>query len=63
MSVVVAGSAAGAIYDAATTGSVAASNEISTVPTTGTVIALDWPVATGIVVAPGTGQTLAITYR
>jgi hypothetical protein len=65
VSVVVAGSAAGSLYNAATTGSVAASNKIADVPNTLGVIspAGGWPCATGIVVVPGTGQTVAISFR
>lgn len=63
ISVVVAGSAAGSVYDAATVATAAAANEIAVLPGTAGVLAIkDWPCATGIVVEPGTGQTIAVAY-
>jgi len=62
VSVVVAGSAAGTANDCATTGVAAAANEIAAIPNAVGVITLDWPCGTGIVVVPGTGQTLAVSY-
>jgi hypothetical protein len=63
ISIVVAGSAAGTLNDAATTGSAAASNEIMALPNTVEVIDVNWPTTTGIVVVPGTGQTIAISWE
>lgn len=60
VSVVVAGSAAGAVYDA--TDASATTNQIAVLPTTVGVIEINLPVNNGIVVAPGTGQTIAISY-
>lgn len=62
ISVVVAGSAAGSANDCATTGAAAAANEICSIPTTVGVIELQWPCAVGIVIAPGTGQTVSVSY-
>ena len=62
ISVVVAGSAAGTANDCITTGAAAAANEIAAIPNSVGVIPLEWPCATGIVVVPGTGQTLAVSY-
>jgi N-acetylglucosamine kinase-like BadF-type ATPase len=62
ISVIVAGSGAGAVYDHATTSGVGAANEIFIVPDTAGAYLIDWPCLVGIVVAPGTGQTLAISY-
>lgn len=62
ISVVVAGSAPGALHDCATTGAAAAANKVATIPNTVGVYNLNWPMATGIVLVPGTGQTLAISY-
>jgi len=62
ISVIVAGSAAGTANDCATTGAAAVGNQIAAIPNTVGVINLDWPCATGIVVVPGTGQTLAVSY-
>ncbi|KWN80868.1 hypothetical protein WM24_23835 [Burkholderia ubonensis] len=62
INVVVAGSAAGTANDCATTGAAAAANEIAVIPNTVGTYYLDWPCATGIVVVPGTGQTVAVSY-
>jgi hypothetical protein len=62
VSVIVAGSGAGAVYDHATTSGVGAASEIFIVPDTAGAYLIDWPCAVGIVVAPGSGQTLAISY-
>lgn len=52
--------------DCATTGAVAAANQIVSVAfgslTAGQVITLDWPCATGIVVNPGTGGTVSVSF-
>lgn len=63
VSVVVDGSAAGGVYDnTATTGNTAA-NQIGVVPNTAGVINYNaMPTANGIVVVPGTGQTLAVSW-
>lgn len=60
VSVVVAGSAAGSIYDASS--SAATTDKIASIPNTLGVIEINLPVNNGIVVAPGTGQTVAISY-
>jgi hypothetical protein len=60
--VVVAGSTVGSINDCATTGAVAAANEIASLPNTVGPSTLDWPCAVGIVVTPGTGQTIAVLF-
>lgn len=63
VSVVVAGSAAGAVYDSvATTGNTAA-NQIAVIPNTAGIYVISFPAKNGIVVAPGTGQTVAISYN
>jgi aspartate/tyrosine/aromatic aminotransferase len=58
--VVVAGSGTGAIYDAAS--ATATSDKLLTIPTTTGIGEANIPVNNGIVVAPGTGQTVAIVY-
>ena len=60
--VVVAGSAAGGVYDCAATGDAAAGNLVATIPAAIGVIALDWALATGLVIVPGTGQTVAVSW-
>ena len=63
ISVVVAGSAAGAVYDATSTTGNTAADEIAPIPNTVGVINTNaWPCANGIVVAPGTGQTVAVAW-
>jgi len=61
-----AAAAAFTVYDSATTAGTAATNQIyattSAVPA-GTIIPLDFPVSSGIVVVPaGTGTVLAVSY-
>jgi hypothetical protein len=52
--------------DCATTGAVAASNQIVSVAfgslTAGQVITLDWPCTAGIVINPGTGGTVSVSF-
>ena len=60
--VLVAGSTAGAVYDSIATTGNSATNQIFAIPNTVGVYTLDFPVTNGIVVAPGTGQTIAISY-
>ena len=61
--VIVAGSAAGTINDSATTGGAAAANEIAVIPNTVGIYSLEWPTVNGLVVVPGTGQTVAVSYQ
>jgi hypothetical protein len=58
--VVVAGSSAGSVYDASSPTST--SDKLLTIPTTVGIEEVNIPVNNGIVVAPGTGQTVAIVY-
>ena len=62
VSVTVAGSVPGSVNDVATTGAAGAANVVYTVPNTVGTYAVNFPVDTGIVVVPGTGQTIAIAY-
>jgi hypothetical protein len=62
VSVQVAGTGTGTVNDCATTGAAAAANQIYVIPETVGVVAIDWPCLTGIVVTPGTGQTVAISW-
>jgi hypothetical protein len=62
VSVVVAGTAAGTVNDAATTGAASASNAVATIPNAIGVTALNFPCFNGIVVTPGAGQTLSVSY-
>jgi hypothetical protein len=62
VTVVVAGSAHGAIGDALTTGAVSAANTIAYLPTTAGTYVINFPAHVGIAVVPGTGQTLSVSF-
>jgi len=62
LSVLVAGSGAGTIHDSATIVGAATANEVAVIPATAGVFIIDMPVSNGIVVKPGTGQTVVISY-
>jgi len=62
ISVLVAGSAPGAVHDCATTGAAAAGNKVAVIADAVGVTALNWPATAGIVVVPGTGQTIAVSF-
>lgn len=62
VSVLVAGSSAGTINDAATTGAVASTNEIAVIPNAVGVYEIDFRFYNGLVITPGTGQTVSISY-
>lgn len=58
-----AGSTAGSVNDSATTGGVAASNLIAAIPNVAnTVLFLDFPFYDGLVITPGTGQVLSVSF-
>jgi hypothetical protein len=59
--VVVAGSAAGTIYNASAT-SPAANTALCAVPTTVGVVKTGQVFTVGLVVSPGTGQSINVTY-
>jgi hypothetical protein len=60
--VIVAGSAAGAVYDSKATTGNSAANQVAVLPNTVGTYLIDMPCFTGIVVAPGTGQTVAVSF-
>jgi hypothetical protein len=60
--VIVAGSAAGAVYDSNTTSGNTAANQVAVIPNAVGTYLIDMPVGAGICVAPGAGQTLAVSY-
>lgn len=62
VSVIVAGSAAGTVNDVLTTGAAAVANQVATIPNAVANLDIQFPCATGIVVVPGTGQTLAVSF-
>ena len=61
--VLVAGSAAGTVNDCATTGAAAAANELAAIPNAVGPVDLNVAFQTGLVVVPGTGQTLVAYYN
>jgi hypothetical protein len=56
------GSGSPAVYDGASTSGNTAANLIYSITTTG-VIDLDFPVASGIVIAPGTSGVISVSYE
>jgi hypothetical protein len=67
LSVVVGGTGAGGIYDSLTTASLTAANQLAVIPTLTTAqistLKVDMPFTNGLVVSPGTGQTVAVSYE
>ena len=61
-SVVVAGSTAGTISNTNAVASVAAANALCTVPATVGIVKVGQVFSTGLVVTPGTGQSINVTY-
>lgn len=65
VNVLVAGSTTGAVYDAATAATAslsATANLVALIPPAVGPIVLNFPCLTGIVVQPGAGQTLSVSY-
>ena len=60
ISIVVGGSTTGTIYD--TNNASLTNNPIFTIPDTPGIMFVNLPVVNGIVVTPGTGQTVSISY-
>lgn len=60
LSITTAGSATGTIYDANSTS--VTTNPIYVIPNAVGIVVLNMPVSNGIVVAPGTGQVVALSY-
>lgn len=60
--VITAGSTAGAAYDSTSTSGNTAANQVCAIPNTVGVYPVQMPCASGIVVSPGTGQVVAISY-
>ena len=61
-SVVVAGSTAGTISNTNAVATVAASNALCTIPATVGIVKVGQVFSTGLVVTPGTGQSVNVTY-
>lgn len=63
VSVVVAGTAAGAVYDSASLDGNSVANQMGVIPdVAGSAPFYGMPAATGITVEPGAGQTLAVSW-
>lgn len=62
VNVLVAGSAAGAAYDSVSLTGNTAANQIGAWPNTVGSYLIDMPCLNGIVIAPGAGQTVAVSY-
>lgn len=62
VTVVTAGSTPGTVNDVATTGAAAAGNQVFSLPNTVGSYIVDWPILVGLVLVPGTGQVLAVSY-
>ena len=62
INVTVAGSAVGSANDAATVATAATANQVFVIPNTVGSYLVDVPCFSGIVVTPGTGQTVAVIY-
>ena len=60
--VTVAGSSAGTIYNAGGTSTIAATNALVSVPATVGITQVGQVFNTGLVVVPGTGQSINVTY-
>ena len=60
--VLVAGSAPGSVNDSATLAGANTTNQVYAIPNTVGIYIVDFPCMNGIVVTPGTGQTLAVSY-
>lgn len=60
--VLVAGSTVGSVNDASTIAGAAAANQVFVIPNVVGSYQVDFPCLNGIVVTPGTGQTVAVSY-
>jgi len=63
IAVTTAGSAPGSVNDTATTGGVAASNLIATIPNTVGIYYIPFTFLNGLVITPGTAQVISVCYQ
>jgi len=63
VNVTTAGSTNGAIYDHATTSGTGAANLVAVIPDVIGSYTIDFPCATGIVVVPGTGMVVSVSFN
>lgn len=62
VSVTVAGSAAGGVYNSSTVAGAAAGNLLAIIPDTAGVVRLGQAFTNGLVITPGSGQSINVTY-
>jgi hypothetical protein len=62
ISVLVAGTVPGAAHDTDDTTKVGAQNKIAVIPNTVGVYQIGFPLKNGLVIVPGTGQTVAVSW-
>jgi hypothetical protein len=62
VNVIVAGTTPGTVNDAATTGAAAPANQIASIPNVVGIYVIGFPFTNGLVVVPGAGQTLSVSY-
>lgn len=62
VNVTVAGTIPGTVNDCATVAAVGIANQIAVIPNTVGAVLIDFPLLAGLVIVPGTGQTVAVTY-
>jgi hypothetical protein len=62
VNVIVAGSTVGAVYDGSSTSGNTINNQLAAIPDTLGSYNISMPVVTGIVIVPGTGMTVAVSY-
>jgi len=63
INVIATGTVAGTVNDVALLGSAAVANQISAIPATIGSYPIEMPINSGLVVVPGTGQTVAVSWR
>jgi len=61
--VVTTAGVAGALYDASTTGGASAASLIAVMPATVGIYDLNFPIASGVLVVPGSGQVVSVSYQ
>jgi hypothetical protein len=62
VSVIVAGTTTGMIYDASSTAVAGTGNRLAVIPNTVGIYTINMPVNNGIVVTPGSGMIVAVSY-
>jgi hypothetical protein len=63
VSVIAPGHAPATLHDCATAAAADVSNQVGTVPAAAGTYQINFPCATGVVVVPGAGQVLAVSFQ